>query len=332
MSGADTGSTGPVDVSAPGRGRVALGVAVHALLVALVVFPPLYLLVPSVLLSAGFRYGRQAARIVLVVAVTVMLLGALGGGREASLAGFTAAGLLVFQMGAPALLLLQLVERRIPSGTALLATFGMASLGVVIVEAIMRLAWGYSPYAGLVSEAGSIFDQAISMNSQLPAESLGMLRKAGDVIIASFLPAVIMANTALMFLASVVMVPRLRRGDAEAGHYRLRNLSLPDWLLAAFIVSGLSPFAEGDLRTAGLNVLALVALLYWVQGLAVVRMLMSRSSIGFLASTPAFVLLGLVAFNLVGIAILFLTGLFDSFFDFRNLKRKEDPDESDLDG
>lgn len=332
MTGADTGSSGPVEVSAPGRFRVALGVAVHALLVSLVVLPPLHLFVPTVLLSAGFRYGQRAARIVLVVTVTVMLLGALSGGREASLAGFTAAGLLIFQMGAPALLLMQHVERRIPSGTALLATFGMASLGVVVVEGIMRLAWGYSPYAGLVSEAGTIFDQALSMNSQLPAESLEVMRKAGDVVIASYLPAVIMVNTALMLLVAVVMVPRLRRSDPEAGQYRLRNFSLPDWLLVVFIVAGLSPFAAGELRTAGLNVLAVVALFYWVQGMAVVRMMMSRSPIRFLASAPAFILLSLVGFNLVGIAILFLTGLFDSFFDFRKLKRKEDSDESDLDG
>ena len=332
MTGADTGSTGPVGVSAPGRFRVAIGIAVHALLVSLMVLPPLHLLVPAVLLNAGFRYGRNAARIVLVVTVTVMLLGALGAGREASLAGFTAAGLLVFQFGAPALLLLQHVERRIPSGPAFLATFGMASLGVVVVEGIMRLAWGYSPYAGLVSEAGSIFDQAISMNSQLPAESLEVMRKAGDVVIASFLPAVIMVNTALMFLAAVVMVPRLRRGDPEAGQYRLRFFSLPDWLLVVFIVSGLAPFAAGSLRTSGINVLAVVALLYWMQGLAVLRMLMSRSPMKFLASVPAFILLCLLSFNLVGIGILFLIGLFDSFFDFRKLKRKEDSDESDLDG
>jgi hypothetical protein len=183
-----------------------------------------------------------------------------------------------------------------------------------------------------VSEAGTIFDQAISMNSQLPAESLEVMRKAGDVIIASYLPAVIMINTALTFLAGIVMIPRLRRSDPEADQYRLRFLVLPDWLLVVFIVSGLSPFAAGELRTAGLNLLAVVVLLYWVQGMAVVRMLMSRSPIRFLASWPAFALLAIVGFNLVGIGILFLTGLFDSFFDFRKLKRKEDSDESDLDG
>ena len=62
MTGADTGSTGPVGVSAPGRFRVAIGIAVHALLVSLMVLPPLHLLVPAVLLNAGFRYGRNAAR------------------------------------------------------------------------------------------------------------------------------------------------------------------------------------------------------------------------------------------------------------------------------
>ncbi|MFA6954830.1 MAG: DUF2232 domain-containing protein [Thermoanaerobaculia bacterium] len=332
MNGAETGTPGPLEMSAPGRFRTAVGIAVHALLVSLTVLPPLTLFVPAIVLSAAFRYGQRAARLVLVVTVTVMLLGSLAGGSEASLAGFTAAGLLVFQIGFPALLLAQHAERRIPSGQAFLATFGMALLGVVVVEGIMRIAWGHSPYAGFVAEAGSVFDQAIAMNAQLPKEYLGMMRKVGDVIVASFLPAVITANTAIMFLVGVVMIPRLKRGDPEAVQYKLRFFALPDWVLLAFIVSGLSPFAEGQLRTAGLNVLAIVALLYWVQGLAVVRMLMSRSPVGFLASAPAFVLLGLVSFNLVGMAVLFLTGLFDSFFDFRNLKRKEDSDESDLDG
>jgi hypothetical protein len=61
-------------------------------------------------------------------------------------------------------------------------------------------------------------------------------------------------------------------------------------------------------------------------------MILTRSAVRFLGSVPAFLLLTVLAFNWLGIAVIALTGLFDSFFDFRKNKRKEDSDESDLDG
>jgi hypothetical protein len=135
-----------------------------------------------------------------------------------------------------------------------------------------------------------------------------------------------------MLLCSMVFVPRFKRGDEAAEEFRLRNLRLPDFLIVGFVVAGLAPFATGALRDVGLNVLAVVIFLYWLQGLAVVRMILTRSAIRFFRSVPAFLVLAVLAFNWLGIAAFALTGLFDSFFDFRKNKRKEDSDESDLDG
>lgn len=328
----NTGSE-PVGVGDGGRSGSALGIALHALLVILSVFPPFQLFVPAILLSAGIRYGSRAAAVTLAIAVAVVFLGAGGAeSPDARLSAFSAAGLLLFQMGLPAMALLRLSELRVPGGRALLGSLGIAIVGMMIVETGMAAAFGYSPYRALSVEARALFDQVIAMNSSLPAESRRAMEQMGNLIVGTFLPAMVICNTALMLLVSMVFVPRFRRGDASAEEFRLRNLRLPDFLIVAFVVSGLSPFAAGAIRDAGLNVLAVVIFLYWLQGLAVVRMILTRSAVRFFSSTVAFLLLAVLAFNWLGIAALALTGLFDSFFDFRKDKRKEDSDESDLDG
>lgn len=333
MDETNTGSE-PVGVGDGGRSRAGMGIALHAVLAVLaVIVPPFQLLVPAILLSAGIRYGSRAAAITLAIAVAIVFLGA--GGAESPDARFSAiaaASLLLFQMGIPAMALLRLSELRAGGGPALLGSLGIAIIGVMIVETGLSSLFGYSPYRALSIEARALFDQVIAMNSGLPSDSRAAMERMGEVIAGTFLPAVIVCNTALMLLCSMVFVPRFKRGDEAAEAFRLRNLRLPDLLAVGFVVSGLSPFATGVLRDVGLNVLAVVIFLYWLQGLAVVRMILTRSTVRFLSTVPVFLLLAVLAFNWLGIAALALTGLFDSFFDFRKNKRKEDSDESDLDG
>jgi len=326
--------TEPVGVGDGGRMRAPLGIALHALVVVLaLVIPPFQLFVPAALLSAGIRYGSRAAATTLAIAVAVVFLGAGGAeSPDARLSAISAASLLLFQMGIPALALLRLSEMRWTGGRAFIGSLGIAILGVMIVETGLSAIFGYSPYRALSTEARALFDQVIAMNSGLPADSRQAMETMSTMIVGTFLPAVIVCNTALMLLCSMVFIPRFRKGDEAAAEYRLRNLKLPDFLIVGFVVSGLSPFATGAVRDIGLNVLAVVIFLYWLQGLAVVRMVLTRSALRFFSTVPAFLLLAVLAFNWLGIAALALTGLFDSFFDFRKNKRKEDSDESDLDG
>jgi hypothetical protein len=331
MVDANTGSE-PVGVGFGGR-RAGLGIALHALLVVLAVVPPFQLLVPAILVSAGARWGTKGAGLVLAIAVGVVGLGAFGTETpDARLSAMTAAGLLLFQMGIPALALIRLAEFRVDGGRTLLSALGVAILGILLVEAGLSAMLGASPYRALSQEARALFDQVIAMNSSLPAESRRAMEQMSAVIVGTFLPAVIVCNTALMLLVGMVSIPRFAKGHEAAEAFRLRNLRFPDLLLVGFIVAGLSPFASGLARDVGLNVLAIVIFLYWLQGLAVIRMVLTRSAVRFLSSAPAFLLLAVLAFNWLGIAAIALTGLFDSFFDFRKTKRKEDSDESDPDG
>jgi hypothetical protein len=78
----------------------------------------------------------------------------------------------------------------------------------------------------------------------------------------------------------------------------------------------------------GANVLAVVAFLYLLQGLAIFRSFIARTSSGFIGSLFAWMLLGFLALTGISQLLLCMAGLFDSFFDFRHFNRKDHSDES----
>jgi len=153
------------------------------------------------------------------------------------------------------------------------------------------------------------------------------------------LPAFLLIDVILVFVLSLVLFARLRswremmerRQTAFSSPYLFRNLSLPEWLLFAFIIGGLSPLASGMPQRIGANVLALVTFLYLLQGLAIFRSFLAATGAGFTGVFFAYVLLGLLTLTGIGPLVLGIAGLFDSFFDFRKFNRKDHSDESHLD-
>jgi hypothetical protein len=148
-------------------------------------------------------------------------------------------------------------------------------------------------------------------------------------------PASIVIDVTLAFVFSLVMLGRLRawrdaalRRTAEPTPYRFRFLSLPEWLLFAFVIGGLSPLASGMAQQIGANVLAVVAFLYFLQGLAIVRSFVAATGAGVLGSLFAWTVLGLLTLTGIALLPLCIVGLFDSFFDFRHFNRKDHSDES----
>jgi hypothetical protein len=75
-----------------------------------------------------------------------------------------------------------------------------------------------------------------------------------------------------------------------------------------------------------------VLFLYLLQGLAIFRSLLAAIGINGVGLLFAFLLLGFLTFT-AGVAPILLTiaGLFDSFFDFRKFRRKDDSNESHTD-
>ena len=155
------------------------------------------------------------------------------------------------------------------------------------------------------------------------------------------LPAVILINMTLVFVLSLLMLGRLkawrevaaRRGDTNAlGAYLVRIFALPDWLLFAFILGGLTPLASGLLQKVAANTLTIVAFLYILQGLAIFRFMLTAMGVGFAGTMLGWLLLAFLTLTGVGRLLLGVAGLFDSFFDFRHFKkRKDDSHESHSD-
>ena len=79
------------------------------------------------------------------------------------------------------------------------------------------------------------------------------------------------------------------------------------------------------------NVLVLVLCLYLLQGLAIFRSMLVRAGAGYIGSAFGFFILAMLCLTGIGLALLAIVGLFDSFVDFRKLNRKDDSHESHTD-
>jgi hypothetical protein len=321
-------------------GKRVLSIAAHVVLaVTLLVIAPLAVFLPAVLFHCAVRNGRRAAWIVFIVSAAVVLLLVLPGAQDAhtpaNLANMSIAftvGLLL-AVGLPSVLALPLIEHGERFGRVLVFAVLAALGGLLATEVIMQLAASFSPYAAQLAAAHEFMGKALQFYARngMQADSISALRKMMNLL-AYAMPGVILSDVAIVFVLSLVLFVRLpawrqfaeRRALPAPRAYLFRNLALPDWLLFAFVVGGVSPLLTGLPQRIGASVLAVVAFLYILQGLAIFRAYVAAASAGFaLFAWGALILLTPFSLGLLGIA-----GLFDSFFDFRHFNRKDSSDES----
>jgi hypothetical protein len=325
-------------------GRQARSVAGYAVVAALLALTPAFVFVPAVLLHCGIRNGRRAAWL------TVALAGVLFVPYFAQLPVTSPDGRtmimlltgLLLGLAVPSLLVLPMVQRAEPFGRVLLAALVASLGGFALTEIGVHALAGFSPYqeqvaqwkvmtaqfAGMYQKAGMPFDVTTKMQRWMTF---------GTIV----LPASILIHAALAFVLSLTMLVRLRawREHAEARAdapetfrtYLFRNLSLPDWLLFAFVLGGLTPLLTGMAQKVAANVLTVVAFLYLLQGLAILRSMLAAAGAGFFSMVFAFLTLSILMVTGIALLPLSITGLFDSFFDFRHFKRKDDSHESHTD-
>ena len=333
----------PLAMPAPTPGRRARSVAATAVLAVMMLVSPLFVFLPAALFHCGIRNGRRAAWLALLIAAALAALlvvpAAHAPQTSAAEVNATIATLLgvVLAIGVPALLVLPLVERGESFGRVLLAGIILAVGGVAATEVIMRVAADYSVYAGQVAGARDFGSRLIVAYEKagIPPDVMRLIRKSLDWTIycqaASFL-----IYVAIVFVFSLVMLGRLpawrdlaaRRGKPLAAPYLFRNLSLPEWLLFAFVIGGVTPLVSGLAKQIGVNLLVVVGFLYLLQGLAIFRSFLAAAGAGFGATILACGVLGMLTLTGVAPLALGIAGLFDSFFDFRHFNRKDHSDES----
>jgi hypothetical protein len=330
----------PVAIPVRTFGKQARSMAGYTLVTALMFVSPLFVFIPASLLHCGIRIGRRAAWLLLVLASAAAALliypaAVVSTAAEASASyGFLLG--LVLAIAVPGLAVLPMVERGEKFGRVLLYALVLSIVGLAVTELTMRSFAHVSPYATQVAD---VHAQTTAMVAQFvkagyPADRFQFFQRWTDRCV----PASLLTVVAMAFTFSLVMLGRLRAWrdflvrrtpDAVvANPYRFRYLSLPEWLLFAFVIGGLSPLANGMLQQIGANVLLIVLFLYLLQGLAMFRMFLAATGVGPMGSLFAWMLVGLLMVTGIAPVLLCIAGLFDSFFDFRHFNRKDHSDES----
>jgi hypothetical protein len=329
MSGTETG-TMPVAGAASAGGPSTRSILLHGLAAALMFVSPLTLFVPAAVLSSGLRNGRRGLWLSTASAAGLL---ALLGAAIGSPAAYTPVARMLLEIGLPSALGLELVLRGGLFGPVLLATVAASFGAFGLVELAMRALASHSPYQAIVTNFRTASATSIESYREagIPADAISMMERLAEAVASSYMPVLIAIVTILTFALSYIMLPRLRSGRALAPRFLFRHLAFPDPLLFAFVAGGLAPLASGALRTAGFSLLMLVVFLYTLQGLAVLRFKHVQSGMRLLATTLAMLTIAVLALYGVTPVVLFLIGLFDPFFDFRHLHRKEVPHESDSD-
>lgn len=331
--------TEPVALPDGPTGKSARALVIYAVITAVISVTPFAVLLPVVLLRAGSRLGRRWAQLAAAIGLGfaglyVAFNVSTGSAPRYEYAYFAA---MLLALALPAMLVQPMVQRREPFGRVLLVALLVAVTGLLATEAASRALLSFSPYAeqleGARRSAVAFGDTYAKMG--VPQ---AVSKKWMDLAVYCT-PGFLVIDLAVFYLLSLIIYGKLH-GWHDPGPeterespYFFRHLAFPDWLLFAFIAGGLSPLMKGVAQHIGANILVVVIFLYLVQGLSIFRALLVRFDAGLTASTAAWMVLGFLTVA-GGIApmLLSIAGLFDSFFDFRNItKRKDDSDESDFD-
>lgn len=135
-----------------------------------------------------------------------------------------------------------------------------------------------------------------------------------EKLILRIFPALTATGFGFIVWLNLLIVAAARRLD-------LKGWRIPDWIVALFILAALATFAPHPLwQTAGYNLLLVVTLGYFFQGLAIVAFYMHAWRWTGLLRGIIYLLILSQFYIMIAVA---LGGLFDTWFYFRNRIRKE---------
>lgn len=335
----------PVALPHRSPGRQVRSVAVYSLLTALMIITPMLVFVPAALFHCAIRNGRRAAWMAGAgaLAISALYMSTIPHAPDAMKMAWSGLVGVALSIVLPSLFVLPLLERAEKFGRVLFALLIGSAIGLAITEIGSRVLLAFSPFAAQVAEAQVSNTRLIALyrSKGMAPEMLQMMEKWASYN-TFVLPGFLLIMISLVFILSLLMLGRLKawrelataRGDNDAlGAYLFRNFALPDALLFAFVLGGLTPLASGMLQKAAANTLTIVVFLYILQGLAIFRFLLVAMGAGFLGTMLAWMTLVFLSLTGgAGLMLLGLAGLFDPFFDFRHFKkRKDDSHESHSD-
>jgi uncharacterized protein YybS (DUF2232 family) len=284
-----------------------------------VVFMLAGVLVPLPVLLAGWRLGGRGA--LLLALVTALAIFALKPGLEVVWANLGFGSLLL--MG---VLLTALKQRGAPPPRAIILTVAALSVSALLLLLGQAFYLGVSPPALLAQKSSEIMAtvQQVLGGAGTGSSSLmpGVAQADLEALLRRLLPGLVVANTGLVAWLNVILARQiaffLRWGEPEPP---LFYWATPEWLIFVVLGTGfllLIPVTQ--VRTLSLNLLLVLALLYFCQGVAVVAAWFHRLSLPRFLRVIGYPLLFLNPFFFLIITL----GLMDLWLDFRRLHRPRD--------
>ncbi|MGE0156514.1 MAG: YybS family protein [Geobacter sp.] len=266
----------------------------------------------------------------------------LEGGRKTALLATAVAALLVgigfnplaglwflAQCGLIGLLLPELALRGMAGSRALLWTTMAATLASALVAFVMAATAGQNLLTMAQQEVANGMSQALKLYEQqqgLSPQDLETIKQGLQNIAATLLRILPALGTLNLLLVASISLLFLRRMAIQRGLTLkvepFSNFRVPDILIWPLIVAGFSMLATTPLiTTPALNVLAVLAVLYFCQGLAVLLTMIARTSYAGVLKVMMIAVLLLQPYLAPVVAFI---GIFDLWGDFRTPRTKQE--------
>jgi uncharacterized protein YybS (DUF2232 family) len=303
-------------------GATALGAAVSFILFAAYMVIPLAGFFSGLLASfpaAFFRLRHGQGTAVIITLGTTTLL--------AAIFGIEAGALYLLQCGVIALMTPELLVKGYGAARAIVWTTAVNLIVVAMAAVAYSIFSGQNIHALAVNEINASIAQAIAIYEQagIKGDDLAMIKQSmamvGDLL-GKIYPALL---TILLIVATggnLVLVKRsaARMGlDLKIGSFNdFRN---PDPLVWLLIAAGFAMLAGNPIiTTPALNVLVVVTMLYFLQGLAAILTIIARQAFVGVLRTMLFLML---VFQPYLVAVVSAFGVFDLWGDFRTPRKQE---------
>jgi uncharacterized protein YybS (DUF2232 family) len=277
-------------------------------------------LAPLPVLLTGWRLGEVAALgLALAVATLIFALHPVPNTLWQNL-GF----LNLLLMG---VLLTSLQYRGVSTPQAIILTVIVLSVGAFLLFLGQAVVMGVSPQALLAQKSAEIMDTVKKVLGETGGAAPGPLvpglppeRTAG--LLQRLLPGLLITNMALVAWLNVVLARQLFHllgwGEPDPPLY---HWMAPEWLIFVLLGAGFVLLVPVTMaRFIGLNLLLVVAVLYFCQGVAVVASWFHRLGLPRLLRLIGYPLLFLNPFFFLIVAL----GLMDLWLDFRRLHQPRD--------
>jgi hypothetical protein len=269
------------------------------------------LLAPLSISYASLRWGRSAGFVACLVGTAVVL----------GFDGIHSSLIFLVQAGILALLLTEGLKRELGGARSLLLAVG----GAVIAGLLLVAAWYGGQGMSLSAEIGRGIDTSTAQTLKLyeqadiPPEVQAQMKEgvaAAGRLLRETWPSLAVMGLMLMAGLNLLLLRRLLPQQVEqAGVGRFVDFRTPDHLVWLLLIAGFARLAPPPLGGSwSLNLLMVVSTLYFLQGLAVFLLFISRSSMAAMLRVFFFMLLLFQPYLVIAVAAL---GLFDLWGNFR---------------